>query len=171
LSRTPELNYCPRCSHALEDQEAFGRVRRFCPACDMIVFREHKVAAGVLVEHDGKVLLVRRAVNPRQGTWSFPAGFVEFDEDPAEAAVRECREETGLEVKINGLLDLIAGREHERGADIVVVYCARVVGGEPRADDDVDQVAFFGPDELPPLAFRATQIALDRWRESQLRCS
>jgi ADP-ribose pyrophosphatase YjhB (NUDIX family) len=110
-------------------------------------------------------------MQPRQGMWTFPAGFVEFDEDPAEAAVRECREETGLEVRLNGLLDLIAGREHERGADIVVVYCARLVGGEPRADDDVDQVAFFGPDELPPLAFRATQIALDRWRESQLRCS
>jgi 8-oxo-dGTP diphosphatase len=171
LSRTLELNYCPRCSHALEDQEAFGRVRRFCPACDMIVFREHKVAAGVLVEHDGRVLLVRRRMQPRQGMWTFPAGFVEFDEDPAEAAVRECREETGLEVRISGLLDLIAGREHERGADIVVVYCARVVGGEPRADDDVDRVAFFGPDELPPLAFRATQIALDRWRESQPRCS
>jgi ADP-ribose pyrophosphatase YjhB (NUDIX family) len=171
LSRTLELNYCPRCGHALEDQEVFGRVRRFCPACDMIVFREHKVAAGVLVEHDGRVLLVRRRMQPRRGMWTFPAGFVEFDEDPAEAAVRECREETGLEVRINGLLDLIAGREHERGADIVVVYCAQVVGGEPRADDDVDQVAFFGPDELPPLAFRATQIALDRWRESQLRCS
>ena len=171
MSRTLELNYCPRCGHALEDREAFGRVRRFCPACDRIVFREHKVAAGVLVEDDGRVLLVRRRMQPRQGMWTFPAGFVEFDEDPAEAAVRECREETGLEVRINGLLDLIAGREHERGADIVVVYCARLVGGKPRADDDVDQVAFFGPGELPPLAFHATQIALDRWRESQLRGS
>jgi ADP-ribose pyrophosphatase YjhB (NUDIX family) len=171
LSRTPELNYCPRCGHALEDREAFGRARRFCPACDLIVFREHKVAAGVLVEHDSRVLLVRRRMQPRQGMWTFPAGFVEFDEDPAEAAVRECREETGLEVEVSGLLDLIAGREHERGADIVVVYCARLVGGEPRAADDVDRVAFFGPNELPPLAFRATQIALDKWRDSQLRCS
>jgi len=171
LSRTPELNYCPRCSHALEDREAFGRVRRFCPACDLIVFREHKVAAGVLVEHDSKVLLVRRRMQPRQGMWTFPAGFVEFDEDPAQAAVRECREETGLEVEISGVLDLIAGREHERGADIVIVYRARLVGGEPRAADDVDRVAFFGPDELPPLAFRATQVALDKWHDSQLRGS
>ena len=170
LSKTPELNYCPRCGHALKDREVFGRVRRFCPACDLIVFRDHKVAAGVLVEdeREGKVLLVRRRVSPRQGLWTFPAGFVEFDEDPAEAAVRECREETGLEVELTGLLDVIAGREHERGADIVIVYCARLVGGEPQAADDVDKAAFFAPDQLPPLAFRATQIALDKWRDSQL---
>jgi len=164
MSRTLELDYCPRCGHALKDREAFGRVRRFCPACDQIIFRDHKVAAGVLVERDGKVLLVRRRWNPRQGMWTFPAGFVEFDEDPAEAAVRECREETGLEVEVTGLLDVIAGREHERGADIVIVYRARLVGGEPKPADDVDQVAFLAPDKLPPLAFHATQVALDRWR-------
>jgi 8-oxo-dGTP diphosphatase len=168
LSRAPELNYCPRCGHVLEDREAFGRTRRFCPSCELIVFRDHKVAAGVLVEHEGKVLLVRRRLNPRKGTWSFPAGFVDFGEEPAEAAVRECREETGLQVEIAGLLDVIAGREHERGADIVILYHAWLAGGEPQAADDVDRVAFFAPDQLPPLAFRATRIALTRWRD--LRC-
>ena len=167
MSQTLELNYCPRCGHALDDREAFGRVRRACPACDLIVFREHKIAAGVLVERESKVLLVRRRLNPRKGMWTFPAGFVDFDEDPADAAVRECREETGLEVEITGLLDVIAGREHERGADIVIVYRARLVGGEPKADDDVDRVAFFAPDELPPLAFHATRVALDKWLESR----
>ena len=167
MSRTLALNYCPNCGHALEDREAFGRVRRFCPACQAIVFREHKVAAGVLVEHEGRVLLVRRRMDPRQGLWTFPAGFVESDEEPAAAAVRECREETGLQVEVTQLLDVIAGREHERGADIVVVYCARWVGGELQAADDVDQVAFFLPGALPPLAFQATQIALAKWRNAQ----
>jgi 8-oxo-dGTP diphosphatase len=142
-------------------------VRRFCPVCDLVIFREHKIAAGVLVVDDeDKVLLVRRRMQPGQGLWTFPAGFVDFDEDPAEAAVRECREETGLKVKITGLLDVIAGREHPRGADIVIVYCAQLVGGKPKADDDVDQVAFFAPDRdsLPPLAFRATRAALKKWR-------
>jgi len=172
LSHILELNYCPRCGHALEDREAFGRMRRFCPACELIVFRDHKVAAGVLVERDGEVLLVRRALGQRQGFWSFPAGFVEFGEDPAEAAVRECREETGLEVEITGLLDVI-GPEPGGAASIVIVYRARPVGGKLRADDDVDRVAFFplGEDEngLPPLAFRATRVALAQWRDSQSR--
>jgi len=171
LASPLELNYCPRCGHALEDRTAFGRVRRFCPACDRIVFREHKVAAGVVVERDGEVLLVRRRLNPRRGLWSFPAGFVDFDETPAQAAVRECREETGLEVEIVDLLDVIAGRGHG-DADIVIVYHARSVGGqqvedEPRAADDVDRVAFFAPEDLPRLAFRATREAIDKWRVSR----
>jgi ADP-ribose pyrophosphatase YjhB (NUDIX family) len=170
LSRALELNYCPHCGHALEDREAFGRVRRYCVACESIVFREHKVAAGVLVEHDGKVLLVRRRMMPGLGLWTFPAGFVDFDEHPAAAAVRECREETGLEVEIVGLLDVIGGREHERGADIVIVYCARLVGGKLGAGDDVDQAAFFAPEALPPLAFHATRVALDKWHNPQARC-
>ncbi|RLC80676.1 MAG: DNA mismatch repair protein MutT [Chloroflexi bacterium] len=169
MAHPTELNYCPNCGHALENRKAFGHARRFCPACDRVVFREHKVAAGVLVEHEGKVLLVRRRMGLRRGLWTFPAGFVDFGESPPQAAVRECREETGLEVEITSLLDVIAGREHERGADIVIVYHARIVGGELLAADDADRAAFFAPNgtDLPPLAFRATQIALDKWRDSR----
>ncbi len=177
MSRAPELNYCPTCGHALQDRRAFGRVRRYCATCDQIIFHEHKIAAGVLVEprhRDGtergnqrQVLLVRRRLQPRQGTWTFPAGFVDFDENPAQAAVRECLEETGLEVEITSLLDVIAGREHEHGADILIIYCGRWIDGELRAADDVDRAAFFPLDSLPPLAFRATQIALDKWRNSR----
>lgn len=167
MSRAPDLNYCLQCGHPLENREAFGRTRRFCPLCDKIIFREHKVAAGVLVEREDQVLLVRRRLSPRRGMWSIPAGFVDFDEDPSGAAIRECQEETGLDVEITGLLDVIAGREHEGGADIVIVYRAREIGGQPRAADDVDRVAFFALDDLPPLAFRATRVALKTWRKSR----
>ncbi|HDQ71877.1 MAG TPA: NUDIX hydrolase [Chloroflexi bacterium] len=172
MARSPTLNYCPTCGHVLQDRVAFGRARRYCPACDRVVFREHKIAAGVIVERAGWILLVRRRWEPCQGLWTFPAGFVDFDEHPAGAAVRECREETGLEVSIVDLLDVIAGREHDHGADIVIVYLAQLIGGEMRAADDVDRVAFFAPEEdaLPPLAFRATRIALEKWRDAQADC-
>jgi len=171
LARPLELNYCPTCGHALEATQAFGRERRFCPSCERIIFREHKVAAGVLVEHNAEVLLVRRRLNPRRGLWSFPAGFVDFDETPAEAAFRECREETGLEVEIIDLLDVIAGQGYG-DADIVIIYRARWVGDQRvedhlRAADDVDRVAFFAPEDLPRLAFRATREAIDKWRAIQ----
>ncbi len=158
------LNYCPTCGHPLEDRLAFGRVRRYCPACKTIIFREHKVAAGVLVEQNGHVLLVRRRMRPRRGQWTFPAGFVDYDEAPADAAVRECREETGLEVEITALLDVIPGREHSHGADITIVYLAQQIGGELHAADDADRVGFFPPDQLPPLAFLATETALESWQ-------
>lgn len=165
MSKPLELNYCPRCAHPLEDRVAFGRKRRFCPRCERIVFREHKIAAGVLVEHEGEILLVRRKIDPGRGLWTFPGGFVDFDEAPAEAAVRECCEETGLEVEIVALCDIVGGREHEAGASIVIAYRARPVGGQIAPGPEVERVAFFAPGSLPPLAFRATQAVLDCWQQ------
>ncbi|HEC34134.1 MAG TPA: DNA mismatch repair protein MutT, partial [Chloroflexi bacterium] len=72
MAEYPELNYCPQCGGPLEDREAYGRVRRYCPACDRVLFRDPKAAAGVVVERDGRVLLVRRRTGPGQGRWSIP---------------------------------------------------------------------------------------------------
>jgi len=96
-------------------------VRPVCPQCRWIYFIDPKVAAAVLVEEDGRVLLVRRAGEPFRGLWTLPAGFVNGGEDPAEAAARECLEETGLNVHVTRVLDVIAGLEHERGADFIIV--------------------------------------------------
>lgn len=165
VSQTLVLNFCPRCGAALEDALAFGRIRRVCPACGLVVFREHKVAAAVLVEDDaGRVLLVRRAWNPMQGRWSLPAGFVDEDESPPDAALRECREETGLELESPVLFTAVYGREHAQGADIVLVYRARLRGGVLTPADDAAEVAFFPLEALPPLAFRATETALQELR-------
>jgi ADP-ribose pyrophosphatase YjhB (NUDIX family) len=137
-----------------------------CPSCGRIHFRDPKVAAAVLLERDGKVLLVRRANVPEQGKWSLPAGFVDDGEDPALAAERECLEETGLRVKVTGLMDVIFGKEHRRGASIVIVYRAEVEGGSLAPKDDADLAGFFGPEELPPLAFEATRQVLARWKRN-----
>jgi len=85
--------FCPRCGARLTQQFLFGRERPVCPACGYIVFYDPKVAVGALVEHEGKVLLVRRRYDPGKGGWALPAGFVEIDEGPVAAAIRECRED------------------------------------------------------------------------------
>ena len=133
-----------------------------CPACGWIYFADPKVAAGVIVEQEGQVLLVRRVNEPGRGLWSIPAGFVDAYEDPARAAERECLEETGLRVRITRVLDVVAGREHPRGADFIIVYAADVLDGALDAKDDADQVGWFTKDDLPPLAFRATNVILHR---------
>lgn len=154
------VRFCPLCGTPTRDELLFGRLRARCPACRWIHFEDPKVAAAVLVEQDGKVLLTRRINDPHHGQWSLPAGFVDAHEDPAEAAARECLEETGLLVRITGLLDVISGREHEHGADFVIVYRAEVTGGSLQPGDDADRVEFFARDALPPLAFKATRQAL-----------
>ena len=136
-----------------------------CPACGWIHFLDPKVAAAVVLAREGKILLVRRAVEPEQGKWTLPAGFVEADEDPAEAARRECREETGLQVELLGLLDVIHGKEHSRGASIVIVYEGKILGGEIQPRDDVDAVTFFELGALPALAFEATRVAIESWSQ------
>lgn len=146
----------------------FGRKRPVCPQCGHIHFQDPKVAAAAVVINRGRILLVRRVNVPFQGMWTLPAGFVDADEDPAVAAARECEEETGLKVTISGLVDVIYGKEHPRGASIVIIYQAVATGGDLAAHDDADACAFFGPDELPPLAFEATRRVIQRWRSGEL---
>lgn len=143
-------------------EEKFGHVRPVCPQCGWIHFQDPKVAAAVLIEQDGRVLLVRRVNEPFRGMWTLPAGFVNGGENPAEAAERECLEETGLSVRTTRVLEVISGREHERGADFIIVYLAEVLGGEISAADDADAVEWFEREHLPPLAFRATQQVLQK---------
>lgn len=161
-----DLNYCPQCGGPLEERLTHGRRRRYCPACDRAVFRDPKVAAGMLAtREDGAVLLVRRLNRPGQGLWSIPAGFVEYDEAPSDTAVRECLEETGLVVALGGLLDVIPGEGLPGEASFLIVYFGRALDGELRAGDDADRAAFFSLDHLPPLAFASTQRALRQWAD------
>lgn len=142
--------------------ERFGHQRAVCPKCGWIHFADPKVAAAVLLEEDSRVLLVRRVNEPFRGKWTLPAGFVDAGEDPARAAERECLEETGLTIHATRVLDIIAGREHPRGADFIIVYEGHILDGKLRAADDADQAGWFARGELPPLAFRATRKMLAR---------
>jgi 8-oxo-dGTP diphosphatase len=160
MAREDEVKFCPRCGTPVEHQFRFGRRRAVCPACNWIHFADPKVAAAILLEKDGRVLLVRRVNQPHQGKWTLPAGFVNAGEDPARAAERECLEETGLQVHVTRLLDIRAGREHPRGADFVIFYQAKPVSGELTPADDVDQADYFERTHLPPLAFDSTRYIL-----------
>jgi ADP-ribose pyrophosphatase YjhB (NUDIX family) len=161
-----QMNFCPRCGQPLADAERFGKVRRVCKACGFIHFHDPKVAAVVFVTQGGRVLLVKRRMEPSSGQWALPAGFIDYDEDPREAAVREVKEETGLDVQITGLVDVLHGvPSHGLGATIVILYTGSVMGGVLKAQDDVEQAVFFAPDEIPldQIAFESTRLQLERW--------
>lgn len=154
-------NFCIVCGTKLAIQVYHdGHPHPVCPSCGWAYFPDPKVAAAVLIVNNGKVLLVRRLFDPQKGEWTLPAGFVNALEDPVKAAERECLEETGITVHVTGLHTLVTGRDHPRGADIVLVYDALWVDGEISAHDDADEAVFFPLNDLPPLAFRATRVAL-----------
>ncbi len=162
MAREDKIKFCPRCGAAVAHENRFGKLRPICPQCGWIHFSDPKVAAAVLVEQDGRVLLVRRANEPFRGLWTLPAGFVDAGEDPAEAAERECLEETGLSVRVKRVVDVIAGREHPRGADFIIIYAAEILSGELIPADDADAAEWFPRNQLPPLAFRATHLILEK---------
>jgi 8-oxo-dGTP diphosphatase len=157
-----EVNYCQRCGAKLTQAERFGRLRPVCSACGWVYFADPKVAVAVLLEQGTKILMVRRAVDPARGLWTLPAGFVDAGENPERAAERELLEETGLQARVTELLDVMYGQEHPRGAHIVIFYRAELLSGTLQADDDVDRVAFFSRNDLPPLAFSTTQRILQK---------
>lgn len=151
------------CGAPLEVHTRYGKPRPVCPACDHTVFFDPKVAVVAFVVQEGCVLLVKRSNDPGKGRWALPAGFIEPDEDPKDAVVRETLEETGLHIAIDALIDLLHRPDADGLADIVIAYSAHVTGGTLEAHDDAEAVAWFGCDDLPPIALTTTERLIARW--------
>ena len=165
------MKYCPKCADLLIDAPRYGKIRRVCNACGFIYFRDPKVAAVVTVTEVDRLLLVKRGVSPEMGKWSMPGGYIDYGEDPREAAVREVREETGLDVYITHLIDVV-GDDTRGGASIVIMFEAEIIGGALNPEDDAEEVAFFENDTIPMeeiAAFASTRFMLDRWLKRKQR--
>jgi 8-oxo-dGTP diphosphatase len=163
-----EINFCQRCGHAVERRQIYGALRPVCPSCGRVHFVDPKVAVGLLIQDGSRLLLVKRDNDPERGKWSIPAGFVDGGEDPARAAAREALEETGLQVRVTGLLDVVARSRAAEGADILIVYLAEIVGGQLLPGDDAAEASYFALDALPELAFQSTLSIVERWRSGRL---
>lgn len=162
-----DINFCAKCGHRMHHKLLYGRERPVCPDCGRIHFVDPKVAVAVVIEKDNQLLLIQRGVNPAQGLWAFPAGFVDGGEDPARAAEREGLEETNLVVRVSHVLEVFFRATADEGADILIVYHAEVAGGDLRPGDDAADARYFGPNQLPELAFPSTHTIIDRWRRQK----
>ncbi len=154
-------SFCPRCGAAMSQRHLDDRVRDVCDRCGHVAYRNPAPAAGVVLVEDGSVLLVRRRFDPRRGMWTLPAGFVEYDEHVEECAVRETREETGLDVELDRLFGAYMAMDDPRVRVVLLLYLGRRVGGELRPGDDAEEARFFPLDATPAeIAFRAHVQAL-----------
>ena len=157
-----EYVHCPLCAAPLEGEREGDRLRMRCRSCGFIHYRNPAPAAGVIVVDGEAVLLVKRRYDPFRGLWAIPSGFIEYEEDARETAVREVREETGLAVEVDGLHAVESCFDDPRGNTLLVLYRGRITGGSLRAGDDADDVRFFPIGNLPPIAFEAHRTVLGR---------
>lgn len=165
-----EFKYCPLCANLLIEKEMFGTFRKVCPdreGCGFILFLEPKLVTIVLVEHEDKILLGRRVMDPGKGRWSFPGGYVDRYEKVEEAAVREVKEETNLEVSLKGLVGVYS----EKGNPVVLMVFRASIAGDinlmAAQQDEVSELRFFNPENLPELAFPSEHLILQDWKNQK----
>jgi ADP-ribose pyrophosphatase YjhB (NUDIX family) len=153
-----EFRFCPRCGGTLERRllKATEPERLVCGRCAFVFYLDPKIAVGTIITTArDRLVLVRRAIDPGYGKWVFPGGYVDRGELLTAAAIREAREECGLEIRLDGLVNIYsyAGR-----APVIVVYAGPAVDGTLATDEECLEVAEFDRGSIPwdDLAFRST---------------
>jgi len=156
-----EYRFCPRCGGDLEKRllKATEPKRLVCLNCSFIFYQDPKVVAGTIFTLEEKIVLLKRGVEPAMGKWVFPGGYVDRGESVQEAAIRETKEESQMDVKLGPLLNVYS---YSRSPNVIVVYTAQVVGGALAAGDESVEAGVFAPPEIPwnDLAFDSTKDAL-----------
>ena len=157
------MNYCSNCGSKVEKQipEGDNRERAVCPACDTIHYSNPNVVVGCIAEYEGRILLCKRAIEPRAGYWTLPAGFLEHDETTAQAGARETLEEANAEVEVGELFSMIGvpyiGQIH-------IFYRARLIRPEYSPGIESTEVELVNEADIPweEIAFPTVAHTL-RW--------
>lgn len=156
-----EYRFCPRCGGGLESRKlkANEPKRLVCQKCFFVFYLDPKVVVGTLFTIEDRVVLLRRGIEPAMGKWVFPGGYVDRGESLGDAAIREAKEESLLDVRLCALLGVYS---YSRSPNIIVVYGAEVVGGELGAGDESLEAKDFSVSDIPwdGLAFTSTREAL-----------
>jgi thiamine-phosphate diphosphorylase len=154
--RKMDKRFCPRCGNKLEPRRLENRDRGFCPACRVVHYENPVPATAVVACNErNELLLVRRAVEPGKGKWCLPGGFQELGETPEQCALREFKEETGLDGRVQELIALEMGFNPSAREVLVAGYRVLACGGELQAGDDATAAAYFPLEGLPELAFQS----------------
>ena len=151
-----ELKFCPYCGGRFERKHVQGRKRLVCTGCGEIYYQNPFPAATALVlNQHNQLLLGKRAVEPAKGEWGLPGGFIEMGESMEQAALRELKEETGLEGKVLSFVGCFFQESLFYGSIIIFGYRIEAAGGTLQAGDDVAEISYFDLGSLPPVAFEA----------------
>ncbi len=157
------ITYCPACGERLTEREVGGRPRLACSACGYVHFVNPVPVVGLIITYQDKIVVVKRGGSVEHGQWALPSGYIEADESVEEAAVREAKEETGLDVELTEMVGVYSFPDGPPSSGIMMMYAARVVGGKLQAGDDAIAAKLFDPSDVPTLPFRTHRLAMGRW--------
>lgn len=157
----PAINYCCTCAAPVAVRVPAGDSlpRHVCDACGAIHYRNPRLVVGTLPAWEGRILLCRRAIEPRRGCWTLPAGFMENQESVAEAAERETREEACARVELNAMYTMISVPHINQ---VHVIYRARLLDLDFAPGEESLEVALFDEADIPwdEIAFRTVAMTL-----------
>ncbi len=169
-SNLGQFQYCPFCGTQLALKEKSGRQRPVCPNCKFVQFRNPDPGVVVIIERAGNILLGKRREGVGIGKWCLPQGYIEFNEDFLTAAIREVKEETGLDVKIRSIVNVVSNFFSPRLHTLTIVMMAGVVAGELSAGDDMESLEWSPLSEpLPKMAFEADEYIIERFQKAKLK--
>ena len=153
-----EERFCMKCGGDLVDRLLDNRTRKVCSRCGRICYKSPTLAAAAIILLDGKLVMVKRGVDPDKGKWCLPSGFEEYEESPLEAVVRETKEETNLDVRIVKLHKVIFTTHFPQQHLVVCFFLCEPMGGELLAGDDAQEAGAFPLDDLPKDIAFSTHI-------------
>lgn len=159
------MKYCSNCGATVTRKQPAGdtRERWVCDTCSVIHYQNPKIVVGCVPERDGKILLCKRAIEPRKGFWTVPAGFMELGESTAAGAARETLEEACAEVKIG---HLFASVDIPEAGQVHLFFTAKLLS-DFAAGDETLEARMYAQDEIPwdEIAFRSGTFALRKYFE------
>lgn len=158
------FKFCPMCGGSMDFKEYEGQLRQVCTNCGYVYYKNPSPGVVVLIEKDGMVLLGKRLSKYGKGKWCLPGGFIEYEEDFLSAACREIKEETGLTINIQSILNVVTNYLTPELHTLVIVLLAHVKEGTPRAGDDIGEIKWYplsGP--LPEMAFESDMHIIERY--------
>jgi ADP-ribose pyrophosphatase YjhB (NUDIX family) len=160
--KTSEYKYCPVCQQILTLENSDNKSRLECTRCGFVHYQNPLPVVSILIEDEGRVLLGKRLENPGKGKWALPSGYIEYGDDFLTTGIQEAKEETGLEVEIKSIINVMSSFYSPKFHFLAIYLKANIIQGELEAGDDLEEVKWFSPGEkLTDMAFEEDQEMLD----------
>ena len=157
------FKFCPLCKYNLSQNLIEGRTRSVCQKCGWIDYQNPlPVAVCAAINADGKILIAKRNQKPGKNKWALPGGFIESNENPEKACLRELKEETGVEGEIIKLAGVYLRKTKIYGSLIVIGYAVRVFKDDISVNSELKEAKFFSPKDLPCIPFFAHRKIIEK---------